>query len=318
MAGAGAVGAGAACGSTATTTKPTTETRPAPPPPPRRVLLTIASAGVDGTKPDGSPWDDPKQKASPVWGTQEGPLSAYLTQHPELDGAEKTVGQPVEAIDVVEAATTSPGPDPQVFVEAAGRVFRTPARAGQFQPVWQFALTLDLAADALVRITVVDWDGASSYDVIGETTVAASQLLGARVLDVPRFGNVDRLSLAVGAAPEPVKHRVSVPGRHTWTDTGIAVVAGQELQIVATGQVCTRASDRCSGPEGQAATSDYNVRGFEQRGHGTLVGALGDVRFAIGRERRFSAPSSGTLLLGVNDRDTSNNQGEFEVSVALK
>ena len=55
--------------------------------------------------------------------------------------------------------------------------------------------------------------------------------------------------------------------------------------------------------------------GFDPQNHAALIGAIGDTRFLVGRERRFVAPSSGPLLLGVNDQDYANNSGQFDVDI---
>lgn len=293
------------------------ETKPAPPAE-RRVLLTVLSGSIDGARADGTPWDDRKRKPA-AFTAAGGPMSRWLAQHPELEGAEAWIGQPVELGGVTESALESTAADPMVLVEVGGKVFRSPLRPGQFQPVWQFGVVVKVKADDVVRLTVVDWDGAADYDVIGEKVLEGAALLGGKVVEVPRFGNVEKLTLTVEDAPAEARHRVSVPARPTWTDTGIPVIAGQDVIIMAAGTVCTAGDDRarCAGPEGQSA-HEKNVKGFEKRGHGMLIGAVGDVRFVVGRERRFLAPSTGPLLLGVNDVDSGNNKGELEVSVTVK
>jgi hypothetical protein len=297
-----------------------------PPPVPRTIVVTIEAATIDAAKPDGAAWDDKSPKGdkdkAKAWLPQPGsPLHDYVRQHPELDGTELYIGQPVEMPSVIDGAAESASADPMVIVQAGERVFRSPLRAGQFHPVWQFPLLVTVMPADELRVTVVDWDGPSAYDVLGETTVTGATLTAGKPIDLPRFGSVERLSIRVADAPASVTHRVAVPGRPTWTETGIPVIAGQEVIILATGRVCSKGDDKgyCAGPEGQVNPSESsNVRGFEKRGHGVLVGAVGDVRFVIGRERRFVAPSSGPLLLGVNDSDAGNNKGEFEAAVTLR
>ena len=50
---------------------------------------------------------------------------------------------------------------------------------------------------------------------------------------------------------------------------------------------------------------------------GSLIGALGDVRFRVGRELVTTAPASGTLYLGVNDNEYSDNTGSFDVFIKI-
>jgi hypothetical protein len=329
-AGVGALACGPAVKPAASTSAPATaaapQPTPEPPPVPRTIVVTIESATIDAAKPDGAAWDDKTSKGDKEklksWLPQPGsPLHGYVRQHPELDGAEIYIGQPVEMPSVIDGAAESASADPMVLVQAGDRVFRSPLRAGQFHPVWQFPLLVTVMPTDELRITIVDWDGPSAYDVLGETTVTGAILTSGKPIDLPRFGSVERLAIRVADAPAGVTHRVAVPGRPTWTETGIPVIAGQEVTILATGRVCSKGDDKayCAGPEGQVNPSESsNVKGFEKRGHGVLVGAVGDVRFVVGRERRFVAPSSGPLLLGVNDTDANNNKGEFEAAVTLR
>ena len=247
-----------------------------------------------------------------------GVLDRWQAAHPELDGTDALIGEPVDVPGVLAAARKSPGPDPLVLVEVGKTVYRTTLAPGQFQPVWKFPLVATLGPDDAIQITVIDWDGPETFDIIGDTLVPSKTLLASRSIELPRFGNVERLLLEVVPAPSTAaSRRVVVAGRDGWVQSGITLTAGQTVTIRAAGEVCTKGSDRtrCSGPEGQPRLSDASIPGFEKTGHGALLGAVGDVRFFIGRERRFVAPSSGPLLLGVNDGNQENNSGSYEAAI---
>ena len=133
---------------------------PAPPPPPQPVKLkvTIVSATIDPRQSDGKKWDEgpaPKARTAGL----SGPFAAWFRSHPELDGTEEVVGEPVLAPGVLEDARNSDSPDPVAFVEVAGKVFRTALVARSFQPAWgsSFYLQVLPASEDLVRITVCDW-----------------------------------------------------------------------------------------------------------------------------------------------------------------
>ncbi len=288
---------------------------PPPPPGPQKVLLTVVSASVDGKRSDGSAWDDGDTIPPPH---VRGVIDRWQAAHPELDGTDATIGEPVDVPGVLAAARKSPGPDPLVLVEVGNTVYRTTLAPGQFQPVWKFPLLATLGPDDVVQLTVIDWDGPETFDIIGYTLVPAKTLLASRSIELGRFGNVQRMILEVVAAPATAaSRRVVVGGRDGWVQSGVTLTAGQTVTIRAAGEVCTKGSDRtrCSGPEGQPRTSDANIPGFEKKGHGALLGAVGDVRLFVGRERRFVAASSGPLLLGVNDGDQDNNSGSYEVAI---
>ncbi len=215
----------------------------------------------------------------------------------------------------------SAAPDPVAFLEVGKTVYRTTLAPGQFQPTWAFPAVMMIAPWDVIRLTVVDWDGPSQYDVIGATLIEDHTLTSTHVLDLPRFGNVGRMQILVEPAPDrTLTRRVAVAGRDGWVQSGINLIAGDSVVIRATGEVCTKGDDRtrCSGPEGQPRTSEQSIPGFEARGHGGLVGAVGDARFFIGRELHLTAPSSGPLLLSGNDADVDNNSGQYEVEVEIR
>lgn len=314
---------GTACGGAppSPVVKPPVVPEPTGPRPAQRYQITIVGGSVDGHKPDGTAWDAESTPAPPEL---RGALAGYLAAHPELEGASHLIGEPVDVPGVQRSARASSAPDPMVFVEIEGKVFRTTLAPGQFQPVWRFPLLVSASPDStqLARITVVDWDGPGQVDIIGDKLVPVKTLVAEPLTELPRFGNVEKLVVEVAPAPELAgKHRVAVAGRDGWTDAGLPLVAGEEVTVRAAGEVCTRgASDRahCAGPEGQGRPEAANLPGFEARGHGALVGAVGDTRFFLGREMRFTAPSSGPLLLDVNDGDPGNNSGELEVLIETR
>jgi hypothetical protein len=286
-----------------------------------RLLVTILSATIDGKKPDGSAWDD--EAAPPAPPQPGGMLAAYFAAHPELEGTGHLVGEPVDVPGLLAAARRSSAPDPMVFVEIGGRVFRSTMAPGQFAPVWSFPLVVDVSPDApeSARILVVDWDGPGQLDIVGMTLVPVRDLFAHPTLELGRFGSVAKLILQAAPAGDlAVRKRVAVAGRDGWTAAGVLVVAGQEVVLRAAGEVCTKGADRsrCAGPEGQPRTAETSLPGFEARGHGGLVGGIGDTRFFVGRDLRFVAPSSGPLLLSVNDADLGNNSGTFEVEIELR
>ncbi len=319
----------AACGGAATppvapVVGPPAETVPPAPvvAAPLRLQLTIVSASVDGKKPDGSAWDDDGTPPPPP--AVRGSLASYLAAHPELEGASHLIGEPVDVPGLLRSARASSAPDPMVYVEIDGRVFRTTLAPGQFQPVWRFPLVVTASPDSgqVARITVVDWDGPAQADIIGDKIVPLRTLAAEPVIELGRFGNVERLVLEVAPAPASLgsRRRAAVAGRDGWIDSGVTLVAGQEVSVRAAGEVCSKPADRtrCAGPEGQPRPGDGNLPGLEARGHAALVGAVGDTRFFLGREIRFVAPSSGPLLVGVNDNDPMNNSGELELLIEAR
>ncbi len=305
---------------------------PPPPPPPAQLLrVTVLSAEVDGHMPNGEDWDS---KGASALDRAPKPITDYLAQHPELNETADLVGTPIEAEKFDEVAQKSVAADPMVLVEVGDHIFRTPAQPREFNPVWEFPFVVlfrdagdrqGVAPGTVVHFNVVDYDGASAYDIIGSTLITIDELAAKPVHQLGPFGSVKRLTIQVASsdAPpdgaEPATYRVAVPGNALWTDTGIDLVAGQRVTIEAADEVCSKGGSlsHCSGPEGQRRTSSYNLRGFEKIGHAALVAALGDTRFPVLRGRELIAPSSGRLRLGINDKDVRDNRGSYAVRVTI-
>src|SRR5262249_39909889 len=158
---------------------------------PKTVVITVVSASIDGHRSDGSAWDEGPAPVPPPH--VRGVIERWLAAHPELDGTDATIGEPIETPGVLASAGQTPAPDPYVLLEGGKSVYRTTLAPGQFQPVWRFPLVATINPGDAVQITVLDWDGLESFDVIGYTIVPGQKLIDAPTLELGRFGNVDRL-----------------------------------------------------------------------------------------------------------------------------
>lgn len=113
---------------------------------------------------------------------------------------------------------------------------------------------------------------------------------------------------------------VVVAGGKAWTPTGITVKPGETLAIKATGKVF--ANEAVSGdPDGVTGHPDwrrYNV--VPEANHVALIGKIGEngKPFAVGSRFSQTVAANGQLFLGPNDRDTSNDRGEFKATVTVK
>lgn len=112
-----------------------------------------------------------------------------------------------------------------------------------------------------------------------------------------------------------------------WTDTGLDVKAGQEVEIRAQGEVFINENTACSPTglqdPGAAPIKKMFLRKFNvmrEAGHGALIGKVGDggTPFLVGKAHTFKSHSEGRLYLGINDKDYHNNHGAFEAEVTLK
>jgi len=109
---------------------------------------------------------------------------------------------------------------------------------------------------------------------------------------------------------------VTVKGDSPWTDTGIAVRRGQVIRVTVRGDVkyAPGANDIASAIGNQAYKNpNYPV---PTAGAGALIGKVGNgAPFAISATGRVTMPEDGTLMLGINDDNTSDNSGAFYVTI---
>jgi hypothetical protein len=119
-----------------------------------------------------------------------------------------------------------------------------------------------------------------------------------------------------GTAGQPT--RVSVDATRSWVDSGIVVRAGEELVVTSRGEV--QLSDR----PGDRADADGSIIGrvsarspIPRSLVGTLIARIGrSAPFAVTTGgQRVRMPQGGRLYFGVNDADSVDNQGAFDVIV---
>jgi hypothetical protein len=107
-----------------------------------------------------------------------------------------------------------------------------------------------------------------------------------------------------------------------WTDTGVTVTLGDQLDFTATGTVTIS--------DGHSATPDGNARGWKDlirqfplnsANSGALIGRVsnGDaaVPFLIGAGKQIDVPTSGKLYLNVNLSSDLTGDGSFSVNMKL-
>ncbi len=136
------------------------------------------------------------------------------------------------------------------------------------------------------------------------------------------------------ASPGAAQEAIKVPGNAQWTNTGIAVEADQYIHIAAEGKVeitewsfVGRDYDFEVGPEG---TYNYQEKVRDEKfplpaaeaGPAPCYALIGKVGgegepFLVGRSTVVKSPKAGTLYLGINDFNTSDNKGHFQARVAL-
>jgi len=129
---------------------------------------------------------------------------------------------------------------------------------------------------------------------------------------------------------------VVVPGNAAWTDTGIEVFQGQELEFAAEGRISLQKGN----PQADCGPDGYDLQTVQQplvdRNLGSLIGKVvigvsvfKDVKtgqekteeaaelFYVGSGGRIAMPARGRLFLGINESVIGDNAGEFKVTVVI-
>ena len=180
-----------------------------------------------------------------------------------------------------------------IFIGAAGRTFRA-VRSG----VLWLGINDDHHADNSGAFQVHVSDA-------GEDTVA-----GRRPQPGTRTG---------GGSAVPSAWEVTVPAVDTWTDTGVMLAAGDILRLEASGVVrLSRNAPDTADPAGSRTRLAPRAV-FPDRPAGGLIARIGrgEPIYVGARQQTIRVTQNGRLFLGVNDDDTADNGGAFEVRIAV-
>ena len=98
-------------------------------------------------------------------------------------------------------------------------------------------------------------------------------------------------------------------------NTSIAIGVGDRVSLVASGTVKFGSFAGSGTAEGIDFGTSYNRFGSVR--HGALMAAIGEDIFYIGKGNTFVSPSKGELRLFVNDSQTGDNEGAFNVEITV-
>ena len=110
---------------------------------------------------------------------------------------------------------------------------------------------------------------------------------------------------------------ISVSAKQAWTPTGLTVRRGEMLTFNTTGQVQLSTDTNDTATPAGSPSGKYAPRSPMPRVlAGALIGRIGSGQpFAIGNQTSIQAPAAGQLVLGINDDELADNQGEFRVEI---
>ena len=112
-----------------------------------------------------------------------------------------------------------------------------------------------------------------------------------------------------------------VPAEDRWTNTGIAVNAGDRLRFSANGTIgMSEGGGDLADPAGARSGRRAANAPMPNAPAGALIGRIGNgAPFLIGSNTGpIAAPQAGRLYLGVNDDHLPDNSGEFRVTVTVR
>jgi Ca2+-binding EF-hand superfamily protein len=113
---------------------------------------------------------------------------------------------------------------------------------------------------------------------------------------------------------------IRVEGARPWTDTGIAVRAGDNITFDAQGTVrISNSRNDIAGAGGTLSGRREANAPLPNQVAGALIARIGNSPpLFIGNRRAVRAPFSGRLYLGVNDDYLEDNSGDFQVTVVVE
>jgi hypothetical protein len=110
------------------------------------------------------------------------------------------------------------------------------------------------------------------------------------------------------------QYELDVSGDKQWTDSGIDLLAGDQLVITATGSI--EILGKQCGPEGlpRGWMDLLRVPPVPDAGHGALIGRVGNTEaaqpFAVGQRREMRVAYDGRLFLGINEQSSEQADGK--------
>lgn len=164
----------------------------------------------------------------------------------------------------------------------------------------------DIGGTSPLRITIDTNSGQRDFNSSDVSVISLARTLDAVATSGPP------------PAQAPPAGALIVAGNQRWTPTNITVRSGETLRFRTTGEV------RLSGdPNDRAQAAGSFSQKYAPGGPlpsvyaGALIGRINRGRpFAIGDQPAVRMPAGGTLDLGINDDNVSDNSGQFQVVIS--
>lgn len=290
-----------------------------PPPAPAaiRYRVTLVTARIHPTKGDGLPWDEARDKDD----EDERFFKSLLSIGAKAALVSSTGGAALAAALPLGGTSNGPSykamnaasPDPKVAVTWGAATFETRPARNTLSPHWNltFTVTAEVATRKPLRIDVMDADD-DTAEPIGTDLIPGSEVVGGNVFR-RSFGGVEELVLEVekvADAPAPLEKTIQLDTTKGWIDTGIDLVAGQLVEIRASGTHCL-SGGRCMGPDGDQEVllpvSSRTSGAQSSIRAGQLAALVSAEVYPIGSGAQAQIISNGRLLLGVATREKASS-----------
>ena len=113
----------------------------------------------------------------------------------------------------------------------------------------------------------------------------------------------------------------TISGKSDWFDTGIDVKDGQIIEMNSSGKIIWNLKEQkyCD-PDGAVPYTRWGNKPLLGAGTGALIGKIGEESsecFFIGKKQEIHAFKSGRLYLGINDDNTTDNEGLYRVRIRM-
>jgi hypothetical protein len=139
--------------------------------------------------------------------------------------------------------------------------------------------------------------------------------------DRDRDGVLTRRELAGdGFSEDPATATVTVGAETRWVDTGVSVLAGDQVRFQVSGTV-QMSPDRgdVADPRGSRSNRRAPDAPLPQVPAGALIGRINQgAPFVIGDRASVTMPQTGRLQLSINDDHLADNSGGFRVAVTVE
>lgn len=281
--------------------------------------VRFRSAALSARRSNGAPWHAGSVDTSSAL---FGGLLGLAIGYPE-------VGVLLGASLQAEPQPTAPAPF--VVVKIAGDTYRIEPVGQTLAPAWTQPIAVPTGryrGDVPVLVQILD---AVDSGVLGQKRMTVDELLAPGARTLSELGEVASLDFEARAMPPRpstsfelyVDGQLSLKALRRGNDARwlpIPVWNGDRVTVAAGGEICPSRAAPCFGPAGAepGRWRSYNYDLFSDAAHASLVGLLPGRAVEIGEHASIIAEESGYLLLFVNDEDTGNNTGGFDVAVTVE